>query len=626
MDGKNMNSPDVAFVNLETGKIENERLSREIVSLFLGGRGINMYLLTNRFPHNPDHLDPMSPLILGAGLLTGPHSPSATRMNITAKSPESGLLADSNIGGFIGVALKRAGLGHVVITGKSDRPVYLYINEGRCEIHDAGHLWGKDTQETQRLLEETHGRSCQALVIGPAGENRVRFASIMHGQRSAAARGGLGCLMGSKNLKAIAISGKGTIPVFDKNGLIECAKALTGRLSVSTTTRLLNEHGTPFLLGLHQKQGILRTRGSTQNRFNGASKLLSSKLKQKYYTSPTGCIGCTVRCHHFYEIREGPNRGIKGEGPEYGMLSAFGPICGLDDLESILKLNNLVNNLGLDAISTGNLIGWAIECYEAGHINIKDTDGIELAWGNPDLVIEMVEMIAARSGFGDVLARGAQHLAEQFSPEAAQRLVRVKGLIQSDGVDVRPLKGFALGIATASRGADHLRSRPTLEIMKLPAEKLKALYGEDISSDPASYKGKARMVFQDERDYAIGDALGVCRFVQKFNNPDHLGLEEFLDLIRLASGLELTLEELQEVGERITTLERQYLVQLGIGRKDDQVPTVYLEPQPSGPHRGASIDPELFNRMLTEYYRYHGWDEENGRPTPETLKRLKLTS
>jgi len=616
-------APRLAFIDLGKLGIETEQASHDLVPMFLGGRGVNIHLLATRFSLDLDPLDARSPLILGAGLLTGLPCPSAARMNITGKSPETGLLADSNMGGSFGVWMRRAGFDHLVVTGRAANPVYLLLENGDCRFLEARDLWGKDTQTAQYLLKRRHGEDCMTLVIGPAGENQVRFASVVHHMRSVAARGGLGCLMGSKKLKGIVVMKGAPIPIHDRPGLASYSKKLWEHLSQSPTVRALSDHGTPFLLGMHNRQGIVRTQGTKSNRFHGAARLLSSKLKRNHYTSSTGCYGCGIRCHHISEIKTGPRQGEKGEGPEYGTLSAFGPICGVDRLESIIALNNLVNHLGLDSVSTGNLIAWAIECFEAGHISERDTCGLDLKWGNTAVIMKLVKQIARRQGFGDLLARGSVYLAEHF-PVGADRLVQVKGLIQSDGVDVRPLKGFALGIATSSRGADHLRSRPTMEILKLSGNQLREMYGEEISPDPTSYKGKARMVFQDERDYAIGDALGVCRFVQKFNSPSHLGLQEFLGLIRFATGLELSLDELEKVGERVTTLERWYICKLGIDRKNDHLPPLYERPQEFGPYRGQAIDNEQFEKMLTEYYNHHGWDEGSGRPSNETLERLQL--
>lgn len=613
----------IAFINLSTKEITVEPIPLKIRRLFLGGRGINIYLLYNNSSPKTDAMSPESPLIVGAGLLSGLPCPSASRCSITAKSPETDLLADSNIGGFFSSELKKTGFDHLVIKGKSPYPIYLLIEEANIQIVNAEHLWGKDAIETMYILKKDHGMSCQSLCIGQAGENLVAFACIRHGLKNTAGRGGLGCLMGAKNLKAIAVKADRKSTVVWGKELINYTKQLNKRLLNSKTSQVLYKYGTPFLFDLHNFMGILRTYNGRLNQFSEGKKLGISHLKKKYI-SHKACFGCVIACRHRYQYIDREGKTIEAEGPEYGTLAAFGPICGINDLETILQLNDLVNRYGLDSISTGNIIAWTMELFQEGILTTKDTMGFHLRWGDKETVFQLVDQIAFRKGLGASLANGPQIATRLFGSGSEESLNWVKKLIQSDSVDVRAFKGFALGVATATRGADHLRSRPTFEALILPEEKLREIYGDPVSSDPTSYSGKALMVWQSEREFAIADALGICRFAQRFNNPDHLGINEFKNLINHATNMDISSDDLLSIGERITTTERMFLAREGIRREDDTLPERYFKPMPLGRYKGQKIEPKEFNQMLNEYYDLHGWDCKTGIPTKKTLHKLHL--
>lgn len=619
-----MDNQRVAIIDLSRREVKLEEIPFKVRRQFLGGRGINMYLL---YHHTPPLLDPFdleNPLIVGAGLLSGLPCPCSSRGSISGKSPETGLLGDSNIGGFFAPELRRTGYDHLVIIGKSKIPVYIWVEDGEIFIKDAAFLWGHDTLETMEILKNKHGDKSQSLCIGQAGENLVRFATVRHGKKSTAGRTGMGCLMGYKGLKAVVVKGNRAVPITYKREFLSYARELFKRIRSSRATGVLNQYGTPFLFDLHNIQGIVRTLNGKLSRFEEGRKLRSPNLK-KYYTEARGCFSCPIRCEHPY-VMQWKEKGeeVRGEGIEYGVLGAFGPLCGVKDLEAVLAINQLLNKYGLDASSTGNIIAWTMELFELGMITAKDTGGLSLRWGDQEVIITLINQIAKREGFGNVLADGAKVAATRLGEGSQNYLTWVKYLPQSDSVDVRVHKGFALGVATSTRGADHLRSRPTLEALNLTAEELLTIYGGEVSNDPTSYKGKARMVWWTESFYAVADALGLCRFVQKFNSTDHLGFEEFRTLIHYATGMELSPEELFIIGERITTLERMFLVREGIRREDDTLPSRYFEPISSGPYKGESIDRECFNRMLDQYYQLHGWDQESGIPQEETVKRLGL--
>ncbi|MBI5789577.1 MAG: aldehyde ferredoxin oxidoreductase family protein [Candidatus Schekmanbacteria bacterium] len=622
-----MEQGKIAFIDLKEFRVDFQIISAEMRRFFLGGRGINTSLLYKLVNPKMDSLSPDNPLIVGGGLLTGMTGPATARCSISGKSPETQLLGISNIGGHFGAALCQTGIYHLVLRGKAETPVYLLIEEGNINFKAAGNLWGKDSIETMYILKNLYGASSESLCIGQAGEALVRFAGIRHGWKNTAGRTGMGCLMGSKNIKAIVVKGKGIIPAAHPRELQEYVRNINVKLRKTNTRNVLHEYGTPFLYDLHNQAGVIRTHNGQQNKFEDGRCLSSAILKKKYYVEKKACFACPVACRHRYQIKEGRFKGVYGEGPEYGTLGAFGAICGIKDIESILAINDILNRYGLDSCSTGNIIAWAMELFQRGIINEKDTNGLNLSWGREETVIELIHQIARRDGFGALLADGARLSSARIGKGSERYLIWSKYLPQSDSVDVRAFKGFALGVATASRGADHLMSRPTMEALNLSGAMLRQIYGgaEEIASSQTSCQGKARMVWWSEINYALADALGLCRFVQKFNSIDHLGVEEFSRLIYLATDMKISPAELFETGERIVTLERLYLQREGITRKDDTLPDRYFdEPMTIGQFKGERLERDSFNKMLTEYYLLHGWDVDSGVPKKETLTTLGL--
>lgn len=615
----------IVKIDLEQGKTSIQPITNRFRRLFLGGRGINIRLLLDLAPCGADPFDPSLPIIIGCGLLTGLPCPSASRCSITGKSPESGLLGDSNLGGHFGAALKRTGFDHLILTGKSKEPCYILVEPDQITLCPASELWGLDTFEVTKTLKKRHGHTAQVLCIGPAGENLVRFACVRHDLKSTAGRGGLGALLGHKKVKAIVVR-RGPRPWIAKESeLKKLTKRLNSRLQQTRTREVLHKLGTPFLYDLHNFSGVLRTLNGQFNQFKEGKKLRSAALK-KFYTGHQACFGCKIVCRHTYCIQDksGSGQDITGVGPEYGTLGAFGPICGITEPIAIFKINDLVNRLGLDSSSTGNIIAWAMELYQRGILSSKETGGLDLTWGNQEAVLTLIGQIAHCQGFGALLAQGAIIAAQEIGQGSDRYLMWVKNTLQSDSVDLRGFLGFALGVATSTRGADHLRSRPTMEALSLSAQQLEEIYGQPCAPDPQLSLGKARMVVASECEYALGDALGICRFAQRFNSPDHLDIKDLGQLISLATGMEFSEQELIQTGERIITLERLFLVREGVSKKDDWLPPRYFkEPMPRGRLQGTKIAPEQFSDLLDEYYRLHGWDEQ-GRPGKQRLAELDL--
>lgn len=601
---------NVYQIDLSKGEIKSFDTPLEIVRSYLGGRGLNMYYLYKYLKPKIDPLSPDNVLIFGTGLLTGSGLPNSGRFNISAKSPESAVLADSNCGGFFGPELRFAGVDRLIITGRAEKPTYVYVEDGKIELRDASRYWGLNTLEVQKSLREDLGRDIQIACIGQAGENLVRFANIINGVKNAAGRGGLGAVMGSKNLKAVVARGNLGVPIAHPEQFVEKVREIRDYLTSSKIVQTLGRVGTPLLYEVSNHLGAIRTNNSQLNAFEDT---LDAEVVHQYVEKMLSCYACVVHCRH---------RNYGGEGPEYTTTVLLGANVGISDTHQMVELNNLCNDLGMDVSSTGTIIAWAIELFQKGYLNRKSA-GRELKFGDYEMVKSLMTDISRRTGLGDVLAESTRAV-KHFGEETRDFLIAVKGLPQSDPHDCRYLKSFALGIAVASRGADHLRNRPTLDIMDLPPELMKKIYGVPIDNNPTSYRTKEHMVYFHENIYSIIDSLGICKFVcHGFNSPRLLGYEHFSDLIKVATDLDFTRKDFEEVAQRIVDLERMINNREGITRKDDTLPRRYFdEPMKLRLGKGHRIDREKFQEMLSGYYRLRGWDE-NGSPSPERVRQLE---
>jgi len=557
------------------------------------------FLLATGDPSAVDPLAPENPLIIGAGMLTGTITPNAARFNISARSPESGILGDSNCGGFFAAAMRKAGFDRLVILGRAAQPSYLLLENGTARILAAGKLWGTRVIEAQDKLKASHGPGTVSAVIGPAGENLVRMAAVMTGKKNAAGRGAMGTVMGSKNLKAVVARGGKAVAVAQKETLRSIRIEQQKYLKDSKIVQVLGRVGTPLLYEVSNRLGAIRTRNSQENYFEDT---LNAEEIEKYVDKMLACTSCVVHCRH--------RNVLGGEGPEYSTIGLLGANLGIAPTDQVITLNNLVNDLGIDASSAGTIVGWAMELYQRGLINDEVTGG-PLLWGDYERVFGLLEDIAFRRGFGNVLAESSQAL-RYFPAEANDYLIAVKGLPQSDPHDVRYFKGFALGIAVASRGADHLRNRPTLEVFRLPDEVRSSIYGRANDPDPTSYKDKGLIVAWSDDIYAVTDCLGVCKFVTHgFNSPHLLGYEHFCDLIKASTGIEYDPESLRQVGKRVIDTERLINSDFGLTRDDDTLPKRYFDdPMPSRKTKGHHVDRRQFQIMLDDYYSERGWDED----------------
>jgi aldehyde:ferredoxin oxidoreductase len=601
-----------AFIDLTKGDVRVEDTPVELVKRFLGGRGLNMFYLYDLLEPGIDPFDDGNPLVFGAGLLTGTQAPSSSRFNVSAKSPETFILGDANCGHQFGPRMRFSGFDRLVITGTSPAPAYLYLKDGVCEVRDAGKWWGMNTREAQAAIRDDFESRIEIACIGRAGEKRVRFAAIMNGEKAAAARCGLGAVMGAKRLKAVVAAGNVPIEVGFRKELLSRRRELNAYLQSSRVVQALGTYGTPLLYEPSNLIGAIRTKNSMENAFEETLNAEEfHELTEKMYS----CYNCIVHCRN--------KNKLDGGGPEYSTIGLLGANCGIADPEKVVYLNNLCNDLGLDTSSVGTIIPWAIELYEKGLIDDAVTGGRRLAFGDFDLIRDLIIDISEREGFGNILAESSQAV-KVLGPETQEYLIAIKGLPQTDPHDCRIIKSFALGIAVASRGADHLRNRPTLEIFDLPEEVTTGIYGRKIDPEVTSYDKKEDMVYFHENIYAIVDSLGLCKFVcHGFNSPHLIDYNHFSELVYLSTGLRFDPEELVEIAKRIVDMERLINIREGITRQDDTLPRRYFEEGvPLKGYKGQKIDREKFEKMLSAYYRSRGWNE-GGNPGEKRGKELQ---
>jgi aldehyde:ferredoxin oxidoreductase len=605
------------FIDLARREMHTAYTPRRIVETLLAGRGANMFYLYRLLDESLYPLHPDIPLIFGSGVLTG-LVPSAARGNCTSWSPESGVILDSNVGDYFPSFLRMNDVDHLVLYGQCADWSLLLLREGQLEWHDAGEYVGLDNIDMRaRVQEDFRGvlaRNMSMANITRAGENLVLTAGIMGGPKAIYARGAPGAKMGSLRLKAIVTLG--ATHEFDTAQAYKPYNRHVAQklLATSVVKHALSITGTPFL---YRPSRILGAMGTKNNQETTWTDALDASHIDPYRPGMEGCFRCPVNCRPLNDLHTDPgDRYGRGDGPEYVTLGKFGPNLGIDRVEPVIRLNNVCNDLGLDTASMGSAIAWAMELYQRGIITTAQTGGLELKWGDAELVERLLLMTALREGFGNVLADSTRAVEKGHYPSEALRYrMAVKGLMQSDPHDARILKAFALGLAVSTRGMDHLRNRVTLEInAKInddPAFK-ERLYGGPVSAEPNSYRDKERAVRACENIYAVGDAVGMCRFTTKlFNSPSLPGLEEFSSQIENVTGLSLTPAQLDRVGLNVMGVERMINYRLGVRRRDDTLPERWFdEPNTAGAYKGEKIDRAEFDAMLTRFYEISDLTEE----------------
>lgn len=603
----------VLRVDLCSGAISEEPISEEEARLFLGGSGLATKYLIDELAPGVDPLSPENKLIYMTGPLTGTASPSAGRFSAVAKSPLTGLWGQANSGGRWGCDLKKSGYDGIIIEGRSAAPVTLVVDDGKAELTDAGDLWGKGVFETTAILKKDLGRKFNVSCIGVAGENLVRYAAIMNDEHRALGRCGLGAVMGSKNLKAIAVAGSRKLQLADKEAFKEAAGAASDLINESLLKMTLEVYGTVMVIDMVNVKGGLPTRNWQTGVCSYTDDINGPAINESILTGRKACFACPIACGRVTCIESGPFA-AKGEGPEYESVGVFGPMCDVNDLAPITHAHILCNDYGLDTISTGSTIAFAMECFEKGILKPADADGLELKFGDAESMVDMVHKIAKREGLGDLLAEGTKRVSEKLGQGSERFAMHVKGL-ELACYDCRATKITGLSFATANRGGDHVTAYvqgPTfLDIPFLIVE-------ESTIEDPTvENPAEARVVKDLEDALTTFDALGACKFMGMA-----LMAEEVVPIISHATGWDIDVDEFRKAGERIYNLARVFNVREGASRADDTLPARLLEePLPEGPAEGLVVDLEP---LLDAYYEFRGWDRATGKPTAEKLKELDL--
>lgn len=606
-------------VNLDSHQIttaDTEKYARRLI----GGRAINSFILLDEMEPATEWSDPENMLIFGAGCLVGTLTPGACRVSIETKNAFNNGKGSANFGGHFGPELKYAGFDHVVITGKAETPVYLWIHDGEAEIRDADAIWGKTTSETERLLQEELGdERIRVACIGPAGENLVRGSAVIGDCGKAAGGSGVGCVMGDKKIKALAVRGHGAINIAHPEKFFKAVDTALEKVKASPALKAFR-HG--LIESVYSPESAAWD-GETVVR-NGQDDYWPIEKRRRLTSKDTGvpkyrkrvmaCFSCPAGCMPFFEIGEGKYNGTKGMG--YWINSVWYAVrMDVDDTEASLKFHLLANQLGLDADMAAVVLSWAFECYEKGLITKEDTEGLELAWGNADAMIEMAQKLAYREGIGDLLADGVKEASQKLGKGSEEFAIHMKG---QDSVDAyKVFKGWGFGVSTSPVAGRHLRGAVSSSTRMGP---------RNLSWSSFDYENIPEVVFWQARTKEIEDMTGICNYVGTWSGIHALEVSDYAALISSAMGIEVTEEELMLMARRSINLEKVFnTIHAGFVRQDDLPPRRYIEePVKSGPYAGYRCDKDKWDEMLDRYYELHGWDKDTGWLTGHCLAEIGM--
>jgi len=601
-------------VDLSRRKLSVEEPGDNFYRTYLGGWGFVAYYLLQEVAPGTDPLGPDNKLVFAPGVVTGTALSGSGRHAIGAKSPLTGGFGAAETGGYWGAELKRAGYDAVIVEGSSDRPVYLWIHDGEFELRDADHLWGKVTKEVQtQILSELGDGRTRITQIGPGGENLVRYACIANELRDMAGRSGLGAVMGSKKLKAIAVRGTGRVPVADRDQINAVNKWL--RENYEDLVWNLVNIGTGAYMGPMSERGALPTLNSRYGSFDQVNEMSSSTLMEKYGTGMEGCYACPIRCKKVIQVQGRYDVDADYGGPEYETLAGLGTYCGVSDLEALAKGNELCNAFTIDSISTGGSIAFAMECFEKGILTETDTGGLALKWGDAEVVLTLIEKIARREGFGEFLAQGVKRMADELGPKTASFANHVKGQ-EVPYQEPRLNHGLGLGFAVSPTGADHQHSL------------MESGYTSDTGSlaqlgilEPVTITGlepeKVRMAIYYVDQMILYNSVGLCHFFP-------YSIAHVVQGVNGITGWGTTAWELLKGAERVLSMARAYNMLEGFTAEDDVLPQRLYEPYPEGPCLGGPIDQQELEEARGTYYEMLGWDAETGVPRSAKLHELNV--
>jgi aldehyde:ferredoxin oxidoreductase len=607
-------------VDLTVGTVTAEDLPEEICRRYLGGNGFIAYFLRKEMPGGVDALGPENRLVIATGPVTGTPVLGSGRHAMGAKSPLTGGIALSQVGEFWGAELKRAGYDVVIIAGRSEKPVYLSITDGKAELRDAARLWGLETRETQAAVrEELADARTRVLMIGPGGERLVSYACVMAGLYDAAGRGGLGAVMGSKNLKAVAVRGTGSVPVADPEKLAELRKRLAAIVDQIPVLKGWSEAGTGFDMDLGLLSGDVPVRNWRDGDFPGIKNITGTTLKETMGAGMDGCFACTIRCKkkaRFDDAYGGVDPAYGG--PEYETLGSLGSNLGIDDLKAIVKGNELCNASGIDTISAGGTIACCMEAWEKGLLTAERTGGLDMTWGNADAMLECLRLIVRREGLGEILSQGIGKVAAWLGPAAAAFAMHVKGLDPGQH-EPRLMPSMGLGFMVNPHGADHcLNVHDTRFAYRAGMRGLEALgFHEPVPQDDIGPRKVALFRVEHLRQ-ALIDCLSVCHLACAM-----VDLPAMVELVESVTGRPTGIMGLLRIGERAMTAARLFNLREGFSDEDDRLPPRFFEPKTSGVLSEKGLNPAAMERARRYYYRLMGWDER-GVPLPERVEELYL--
>jgi len=604
----------VLKVDLSGGKIVEESIPEQLYQKFLGGAGLATKILWDEVPENANPLGPENRLIFMTGSLTGVIAPSTGRYSVVAKSPQTGIWGQANSGGRWGVDFKKCGYDGIIFEGASTHPVYLLVNDHKVTLEKADHLWGKNATETTDTIKGELGKNYNVACIGPAGENLVNYAAVMNDYGRAAGRCGLGAVMGSKNLKAIAVSGSKEIMVKEPGAFKAHSKKQYELIDEAMFKMAMQSFGTSVVLDLVSVRGGFPTRNWQTAVFEGSEEINGPAISDKVLNKNITCFACPIECGRGTEIKEGKYAGHKGEGPEYETVGTFGGMCGVSDLEAITMAGYLCNDYGIDTISAGSTIAFAMECYEKGILSEADTGGKKITFGDPEIIVELVHQIAKREGIGDLLADGTKVMSQKLGQGSENFAMHVKGL-ELPAYDSRAVQLAGLTYATANRGGDHI----TAFVQGPTFSDVPFLIVEDSEiKDPFVADPEEVKVAVDLEDMLTTfDCVGACKFMGLCLNAD-----DWVKLVNLATGWDLSTGDYKKAGERVYNLARAFSNREGLTKEDDTLPKRLLEePLPEGAAEGQVNQLPI---LLESYYQLRGWDPLTGKPKVEKLKELDL--
>jgi len=590
-------------VDLTSGRIRRDKTDPQEVLRAVGGRGLNSWRLHEELKRDADPLSSENMLLIGVGPLTGTLLSTSAYMTISGKSPLTGILGDSAAGGHFGPELKAAGYDQVIVTGRSAEPCYLLIADDRVEIREARHLWGLDIYDTSKALRRELGDNAfQVAAIGPAGENLVKFATVACNNSRMCGRTGMGCLFGSKNLKAVAVRGTGSLSVANPEEYSGLCQELDRRIMAHPEYARRKELGSTLLMTALNGLGILPTNHFQKGTAEYVHDVSGEKLAEIYKVKNKSCFNCNIHCSRYYITEDD-----ESEGPEYETLCSYSSRIGNKDLRFALKMAGYLNRMGVDSLSSGETIGWAMECVQRGLLTKEDLDGLDFTWGNRETIEKIVPMIVRREGIGDAFAEGTRSLARRFGRGTEEYAFQVKGLDMICG-DPRGLKAFGLTYAIASRGADHLRAEPFFELTER-YEESERRFGTRDAADRLSDHGKAVLVEFTERQALLTDCLTMCKNVGL--SMDILDFDFASKLLRAGTGLDFTPERVDGALRGIIDADRRLNIAFGIDSSHDTLPKRFThEPLTEGASKGQVVP---IKQMVKDYYELRGWDEQ-GRP------------